>query len=97
MSRACAAGGRDNVTVVVVDIESADPVDDVPGDRVTDTRKGLRPSFTPAAEPAEAERLYDYFTECVRRETGHVATGRFGADMRVSLCNDGPVTFLLEG
>lgn len=62
-----------------------------------DTRKGLRPSFTPAAEPAEAERLYDYFTECVRRETGHVATGRFGADMRVSLCNDGPVTFLLEG
>jgi len=41
VSRACAAGGRDNVTVVVVDIESADPVDDVPGDRVTDTRKGL--------------------------------------------------------
>ncbi|HLS98079.1 MAG: D-aminoacyl-tRNA deacylase [Porticoccaceae bacterium] len=61
-----------------------------------DTRKGLRPSFTPAAEPAEAQRLYDYFTDCIRRETDRVATGRFGTDMQVSLCNDGPVTFLLE-
>lgn len=61
-----------------------------------DTRKGLRPSFTPAAAPAEAERLYDYFVDCVRREIVQVATGRFGAEMQVSLCNDGPVTFLLE-
>lgn len=61
-----------------------------------DTRKGLRPSFTPAAVPAEAEVLYDYFTACVRRDIGLVATGRFGANMQVALCNDGPVTFLLE-
>ncbi len=62
-----------------------------------DTRKGLRPSFTPAAEPAMAESLYEYFVECLGRDIPSLATGRFGADMQVSLCNDGPVTFLLEG
>lgn len=61
-----------------------------------DTGKGLRPSFTPAAEPQLAQALYDYFVECVGREVANVQTGRFGANMKVSLCNDGPVTFLLE-
>jgi D-aminoacyl-tRNA deacylase len=60
-----------------------------------DTIKGLRPSFTPAAEPVLAESLYGYFVECIKREVATVQTGRFGADMQVSLCNDGPVTFLL--
>lgn len=61
-----------------------------------DTRKGLRPSFTPAAEPVLAEVLYEAFVERVRTRVSSVATGRFGADMQVSLCNDGPVTFLLS-
>lgn len=61
-----------------------------------DTRKGLRPSFTPAAEPVLAEALYEAFVERVRTRVSSVATGRFGADMQVSLCNDGPVTFLLS-
>ena len=61
-----------------------------------DTRKGLRPSFTPAAEPAVAERLYRQFIDVLENDDLFVATGRFGADMKVSLCNDGPVTFLLE-
>lgn len=61
-----------------------------------DTRSGLRPSFTPAAAPALAEEYYQQF--CLHcRELGlMVATGRFAADMQVSLINDGPVTFLLE-
>ena len=60
-----------------------------------DTRKGLRPSFSSAAPPAIGEELYDYF---VTQASGQiqVATGQFGADMQVSLTNDGPVTFLLE-
>ena len=63
---------------------------------VADTRKGLRPSFSSGASPEQGEKLYNYFVE--RAETLHqnVATGRFGADMKVSLLNDGPVTFLLE-
>ncbi|KJS09949.1 MAG: D-tyrosyl-tRNA(Tyr) deacylase [Gammaproteobacteria bacterium BRH_c0] len=61
-----------------------------------DTRKGLRPSFSPAAEPQQAQALYDYFVECISKGVAIVQTGRFGADMKVSLCNDGPVTFLLE-
>lgn len=61
-----------------------------------DTRKGLRPSFTPAALPAEAQGLYDDFVEYAQASLSQVATGSFGADMQVSLCNDGPVTFLLE-
>lgn len=60
-----------------------------------DTRKGLRPSFSSAAPPEEAEALYDGFVEAAREKVT-VATGRFGADMKVSLTNDGPVTFLLQ-
>lgn len=62
-----------------------------------DTKKGTRPSFSSAAEPAIARALFDEFVELIRaRHTGHLATGRFGANMQVSLVNDGPVTFLLE-
>ena len=61
-----------------------------------DTRKGLRPSFSSAAPPADAERLYNYFVEQMRQQHNDVSTGVFGGDMKVSLCNDGPVTFLLE-
>lgn len=61
-----------------------------------DTRRGNRPGFSTAAPPEQAERLYDAFVAEVRRRYDRVATGRFGADMQVSLVNDGPVTFLLE-
>ena len=58
-----------------------------------DTRKGLRPSFTPAADPSEGQRLFRYLTDHVRSIHDKVATGQFGADMKVALINDGPVTF----
>jgi D-tyrosyl-tRNA(Tyr) deacylase len=61
-----------------------------------DTRSGTRPSFTPAAPPEQGRRLFDYFVERARRQHGQVETGRFGADMKVSLTNDGPVTFWLQ-
>lgn len=61
-----------------------------------DTRSGTRPSFTPAAAPDEGRRLFDYFVERALRQHGNVETGRFGADMKVSLTNDGPVTFWLQ-
>ncbi|HRF64199.1 MAG TPA: D-aminoacyl-tRNA deacylase, partial [Candidatus Competibacter sp.] len=61
-----------------------------------DTRKGMRPSFTPAASPDEGERLFDYLVAQARRQHALVATGRFGAHMQVSLTNDGPVTFWLR-
>lgn len=61
-----------------------------------DTRKGMRPSFTPAASPAEGERLFAYLVEQARQQHTPVATGRFGAHMQVSLTNDGPVTFWLR-
>jgi len=60
-----------------------------------DTRKGTRPGFSSAAAPAEAERLYELFCQRAGAELT-VATGQFGADMQVSLLNDGPVTFMLE-
>lgn len=60
-----------------------------------DTKKGTRPGFSSAAAPADAELLYDYFrTQAAERVT--TASGVFGADMKVSLINDGPVTFSLE-
>lgn len=61
-----------------------------------DTRKGMRPSFTPAAAPAEGEQLFGALLEQARRQHAPVAAGRFGAHMRVSLTNDGPVTFWLR-
>ena len=61
-----------------------------------DTNRGNRPSFTPAAEPSEGRRLFDYLLEAARRELGEVPSGRFGAYMKVSLVNDGPVTFRLR-
>ena len=61
-----------------------------------DTKKGLRPSFSSAAPPALAEVLYDEFLKRAAEQCHHVAAGRFGADMKVSLLNDGPVTFMLQ-
>lgn len=62
-----------------------------------DTRSGTRPSFTTAAPPERAAPLFDGLVEAARAQhAGPVATGRFGADMQVSLLNDGPVTFWLE-
>ena len=61
-----------------------------------DTRKGLRPGFSSAMPPREAEQLYDYTLAELRRHHPLVASGVFGADMQVSLINDGPVTFLLS-
>lgn len=60
------------------------------------TKKGLRPSFTPAAEPAEGLRLYSEFVDWLSQQNIQLATGQYGADMKVSLTNDGPVTFLLD-
>ncbi|MYN07330.1 D-aminoacyl-tRNA deacylase [Pseudoduganella aquatica] len=61
-----------------------------------DTKSGTRPSFTPAAAPADGARLFEYFVQQARLKHPQVATGRFGADMKVSLTNDGPVTFWLQ-
>ena len=61
-----------------------------------DTKKGLRPSFSSAAPPVDGERLYEYMLEKAKQQWGDTASGKFGADMKVELLNDGPVTFLLE-
>jgi D-tyrosyl-tRNA(Tyr) deacylase len=61
-----------------------------------DTAKGMRPSFTPAADPETGRRLFDALADAARHRHSPVATGRFGADMRISLVNDGPVTFILR-
>ncbi|WP_419813223.1 D-aminoacyl-tRNA deacylase [Bacterioplanoides sp.] len=60
-----------------------------------ETQKGLRPGFSSAGSPDEAERLYNYVVAQAQQQVT-TQTGRFGADMQVSLCNDGPVTFWLE-
>jgi len=61
-----------------------------------DTNSGTRPSFTPAAPPALANDLFDHFVRLTKNQHPQVETGEFGADMQVTLCNDGPVTFWLE-
>lgn len=62
-----------------------------------DTKKGNRPNFMNAARPETAEPLYEYFTECVRQNgVEKVETGEFGADMKIELYLDGPVTILLD-
>ena len=61
-----------------------------------DTRSGTRPSFSPAAAPEDGRRLFDHVVRQARERHGIVETGRFGADMKVVLINDGPVTFWLR-
>jgi D-tyrosyl-tRNA(Tyr) deacylase len=61
-----------------------------------DTAKGLRPGFSTAAPPLQARRLFDSLVQAAREQHGSVETGVFGADMQVSLINDGPVTIWLE-
>lgn len=62
-----------------------------------DTKKGNRPSFTGAASPEAANKLYEEFNEILRTEYGLIVeTGEFGADMQISLVNDGPVTIILD-
>jgi D-tyrosyl-tRNA(Tyr) deacylase len=63
---------------------------------VADTNSGTRPSFSSGASPAEGELLYQVFVEEAKKRHAPVATGRFGAHMKVSLVNDGPVTFWLQ-
>jgi D-tyrosyl-tRNA(Tyr) deacylase len=63
---------------------------------VADTRKGMRPSFSSAAKPAQGERMFDDLYVLAQRRHSNVAVGRFGADMQVHLINDGPVTFWLQ-
>lgn len=62
-----------------------------------DTAKGLRPGFSKAAPPAEAEPTFEAFVAALRQGEVPVAVGRFGADMQVRLVNDGPVTFVFSG
>jgi D-tyrosyl-tRNA(Tyr) deacylase len=61
-----------------------------------DTNRGLRPSFSSAKPPSEAKELYNYFMHQAHAQYDEVSSGEFGADMQVSLVNDGPVTFLLK-
>lgn len=60
-----------------------------------DTRKGMRPSFSSAADPQMGEQLFNYAVDVARQNHTTVETGLFGADMQVALINDGPVTFTL--
>lgn len=59
-------------------------------------KKGRRPDFFGAAAPAEAERLYEYFCSLCEAEISHVARGIFGADMDLSIVNQGPVTIVMD-
>lgn len=63
---------------------------------VAETHKGSRPGFSNGATPEEAKRLYHEFIQCCRQKNILTETGKFGADMQVSLVNDGPVTFWLQ-
>lgn len=61
-----------------------------------DTKSGTRPSFSPAASPETGKKLFDHFVTLAKSKMPDVQTGLFGADMKVSLINDGPVTFWLD-
>jgi len=61
-----------------------------------DTRKGMRPSFSPAASPDLGRRLFEHLVASAKGQYPRIASGRFGADMQVTLTNDGPVTFWLQ-
>lgn len=61
-----------------------------------DTAKGLRPSFTPAADPETGKRVYEHFIEKIKESGLKTETGQFGANMQVALINDGPVTIWLK-
>ena len=63
---------------------------------VADTKSGNRPGFSRGASPEQGKALYEYFVECCKSLGLTVETGQFGADMQVSLVNDGPVTFSLN-
>jgi D-tyrosyl-tRNA(Tyr) deacylase len=63
---------------------------------VAETRKGLRPSFSAGVSPEYGEKIYSYFLRQAKSRHANVSSGRFGADMKVALLNDGPVTFMLE-
>ena len=63
---------------------------------LADYRKGNRPDFFGAASPDTARALYEEFIALLQAQLSHVAHGEFGADMQVSLCNDGPVTIVME-
>ena len=59
-------------------------------------KKGNRPDYFGAGSPEHANELYEYFVELMRKEVKHVGTGEFGADMQVSILNDGPVTIVMD-
>jgi D-tyrosyl-tRNA(Tyr) deacylase len=61
-----------------------------------DTQKGMRPGFSSAAHPLHGKTLFHYLMENARQKYKNTATGEFGADMKVALVNDGPVTFWLQ-
>jgi D-aminoacyl-tRNA deacylase len=61
-----------------------------------DTKKSMRPSFTPAADPKLGNELFQYLNKKAKTQHNPVATGQFGANMQINLCNNGPVTFLLK-
>ncbi len=63
---------------------------------VADTQKGTRPSFSSAATPELGQQLFSYVVKQTKQQYDHIATGKFGADMKINLLNDGPVTFWLQ-
>lgn len=89
------ADDRGKMNLSLLDIDGALPI--VPQFTLAaDTRHGLRPGFSTAAPPDRARLLFDHVVGTARRQHPKVQSGRFGADMQVSLVNDGPVTLWLE-
>lgn len=63
---------------------------------VAETSKGLRPGFSIGMSPEEGKKMFEYLVNYAKKQYVHIATGQFGATMQVSLCNDGPMTFILK-